>query len=76
MSSDEEKYTVLYDTKLMKPGCVLLQALGGLSTDVFYEFFGDVNCWLTHPTPDMKCYVVTKDQLTILKGLTNYERLP
>jgi hypothetical protein len=52
--------TVVYDLKLRKPGCVLLQAaMGGtVPNDTFPP-----TCWLTELTPDMKAYSITDEQL-------------
>lgn len=56
---------IVYDAKLKRPGCVLLQALGGtVSSEVMHRF--PTNSWLLAPTPDMKVYEVNEKQLEIL----------
>lgn len=60
--------TIVYDATLRRPGCVLLQAaLGGTVPD-FVRFFPSES-WLVEPTPDMKTYPVTADQLERLVAL-------
>lgn len=56
---------IVFDPVLKRPGCVLLQAVMGGTIPEFMELFDSYN-WLTSPTPDMKCYPVTEEQLQIL----------
>jgi hypothetical protein len=56
---------IVYDAVLRRPGCVLLQVtMGGTVPDFAQRFAG--TDWLTEPTPDMKLYEVTAEQLDIL----------
>ena len=71
---DTEIYTIMYDCTLRKPGCVLLQCFADLPKELFYRYFGDSNCWLVAPTPDMKLYRVTKSMLPILAEKTDFTR--
>lgn len=56
--------TILYDFKLKKVGCALLQAAYGTTINSFdLQRFGVEN-WLTFPTKDLKVYVLkTKEEL-------------
>ena len=57
---------VVFDTKLMKVGCVLLQAMmGGLSTDELHRHF-DPKHWFVTPTPDMALYAISQEELKLL----------
>lgn len=55
---------IAFDTKLMRPACVILQASLGCNPRVAHEFFSED--WLTSLTPDMKVYPVTAGQLAQL----------
>ena len=52
---------LLFDNKLKKPGCVILQVMAGCAhNNTFMQMtFTD---WLVNPTPDMKIYEATEDQ--------------
>ena len=62
--------TILYDVTLMKPGCVLLQAAAGCVISEFSTKF-PTECWLLSPTPNMKVYECTEEQL---QKLVNYHQ--
>lgn len=53
---------ILYDLKLMRPGCVLLQVVAGADRDAFMKYFGGSDRWLVSPTPGMKVYRATAKQ--------------
>ena len=53
---------IAYDTKLMRPGCVLLQAPLGCTAPNLADLF-PVNSWLLAPTPDLRVFPVTDAQL-------------
>lgn len=59
---------IAYDTKLYKPGCVLLQAMKGCDPKIAHEF--ETKYWLLAPTPDLKVYDVTDEQLSKLVTMT------
>lgn len=60
-------HRVLYDMKLRRPACVLLQAMAGGTLDGWnLQLLGD---WLVAPTPDMKIYTLTDEQLESLKAI-------
>lgn len=61
---------IAYDVDLMRPGCVLLQAVmvGGGEWNIASAFPSET--WLTHPTPGMKVYAVTDDELRRLVEMT------
>lgn len=48
-----EKITLIYDTELKRPGCVLLQAVAGCDQYALNRFFNSED-WLVSPTPGMK----------------------
>lgn len=52
---------LLFDTKLNRPGCVILQALANGSREALFEYFSSED-WLTAPTPDMKIMHGTPEQ--------------
>jgi hypothetical protein len=55
---------IAFDTKLRRPGCVLVQAALGASVPgtLFQRHFPH-ETWLVSPTEDMKVYSVTEEQL-------------
>lgn len=63
---------VAYDTKLMRPGCVLVAAMMGADTFPCHKF--DVHDWLLYPTADMAVYETTKEQLSRLVLMTENAR--
>lgn len=64
MSVSDRKYRLLYDVTLMRPGCVLLQAMAGGNVDgLTLQSIGE---WLTAPTPDMKMYTATDETLDMM----------
>lgn len=79
MSKDpKEQITLLFDTKLMRPACVLLQAAAGISGSgsyrgPIYEFF-DADDWLVNPTPDMKRMTGTREQWQKVSKITKERR--
>jgi hypothetical protein len=74
---DEPVYRIMYDCKLRKVGCVLLQQVGGtLPSGLFWKYFGDSNCWLVYPTDDLKLYPITESQLPLLAAKTDFTREP
>jgi len=59
---------IAYDTKLMRPGCAIIQsALGG--SPVVKKVF-PTDTWLEAPTPDMHLYEVNEEQLEQLIKMT------
>lgn len=65
--SREPTYTLLYDTDLGKPGCVLLQAIAG-DPGALRQFF-PAGEWLTAPTPGMVRLTGTAAQWRRVAGL-------
>jgi hypothetical protein len=65
------KFAIVYDVDERRPGCVLLQAaLGGtVPPSRFGELF-DAADWLLAPTPGMKLYRVTEEQLAYVAAKT------
>jgi hypothetical protein len=60
---------LVYDLKLARPACVLLQAAMGGSPGVAQQFPSEH--WLLAPTPDMKRYVISDEDLA---GLIEHHR--
>lgn len=63
---DDETY-IVYDPKLKRPGCVLLQAAMGGNERAANRFPSE--SWLLYPTPDMGRFKVTPGQLDYLVAL-------
>lgn len=59
---------IAYDIKLMKPGCVLLQAAMGGRPSLADEF--PTELWLLAPTPDLKVYPITPRDFRLLVAKT------
>lgn len=66
------KKILIWDMELMRPGCVILQAvLGGtVSTQDLYGL-GD---WLVDITPNMQPYAITDEELVKLRGMLKPKR--
>ena len=60
---------IVYDTKLMRPGCVLLQATHGCDPALAHRF--DTKHWLLAPTENLSVYPITDVQLDQLVDMTN-----
>jgi hypothetical protein len=61
---------IVFDVKKMQPGCVLLQAAMGGDTALFNKYFGGrSDLWLVAPTPDMKRYQTTEEELEKLVSM-------
>jgi hypothetical protein len=64
----DDSTLIAYDAKLMRPGCVLIQAAMGGDPALTRRF--DSDTWLVDMTPDMKRYRVTPAQAERLIELT------
>jgi len=53
---------LVYDTKLRRPGCVLLQAAAGCDWTMLDELGFQPREWLTAPTPDMRRLTGTREE--------------
>lgn len=63
--------SIVYDMKLKKPGCALLQAAYGASIGSFELQKFDADNWLLAPTPDTKLYSLgTKEELEMAIKVT------
>ena len=60
---------IVFDAKLMRPGCVLLQAAAGCDYTLAYKF--PPKSWLEAPTPDMRVYPLTPEILAALVRKVN-----
>jgi len=58
----EERFPILFDMDLMRPGCAILQVLANADRAAFDRFFGGAPGWLTEMTPGMKVYLGTAEQ--------------
>lgn len=57
------KISLIYDLKLRRPACVLLQALYGCGdSNGFLQSTFDAKEWLTAPTEDMQRICGTKEE--------------
>jgi hypothetical protein len=61
---------IAFDTRLRRPGCVLVQAALGASVPgtLFQRHFPH-ETWLVSPTEDMRVYPVTEEQLVLLSRM-------
>jgi hypothetical protein len=59
---------IAYDTVLKRPGCVLIQAALGGDIHLTSEF--ETKYWLLAPTPDMRVFEVTPEQMKKLIKIT------
>ena len=64
--------TIAYDATLKRPGCAIIQADMEATVNVSEHF--STEDWLLAPTPDMKLYPVTDEQLEQLKVITRVNR--
>lgn len=63
--------TFLYDKKLKKIGCPILQRTFGATISNFLLHLFDTENWFTSPTEDMEVYVVRDElQLEIVINMT------
>jgi hypothetical protein len=53
-----------YDLTLRRPACAILAAALGGDVALVHAF--NAENWLIHPTPDMKVYNITSEQLALL----------
>lgn len=71
-----KQITLLFDDKLMRPACVLLQAAAGYGEyNGFLRRNFDASVWLVALTPDMKRVVATQEEwlriVAMTKPMTN-----
>lgn len=59
---------IAYDCELRRPGCVILQAAMGGSSEAAKMF--PVESWLVAPTDGLNVYPVTRGQLKVLIEMT------
>jgi hypothetical protein len=62
VASPPEEIRMLFDLELMRPACVILQAISGGDTAAFRRYFGGADNWLTSPTPGMKMVSGTAEE--------------
>lgn len=60
---------IAYDVTLKRPGCVLLQAALRCDPSVVHAF--DSETWLVFPTPDLRVYAATDEELSRLVEITH-----
>lgn len=66
-------HTLIFDTKLKRPGCVLIQACGGGDRRLLGDLF-PAETWLTSPTPDMKEITGTREQWEMVAKDGHHDR--
>jgi hypothetical protein len=67
---------IVFDAKQMKPACVLLQAAMGGDTAPFNRHFGGMpELWLVAPTPDMRVYETSDDELRKIATIVEQKHL-
>jgi hypothetical protein len=59
---EHQQYSFVIDTELHRPGCALIQAMGGCNTNVNLWLEFPVESWLTAPTLNMKLITGSLDQ--------------
>jgi len=52
---------IAFDIKLMRPGCVLLQAVLRCNSQLAHRF--PTKSWLLTPTPDLRVYEASDEQI-------------
>lgn len=58
-----EKIVVVFDPVLLRPGCVILQALGGgADTGTLFKLGMHSEYWLVSPSPDMRPMAGTEEE--------------
>ena len=71
MPEDPEVVLLAYDVQERRPGCVLLAAAMGADTSAAKAFPSEL--WLTAPTPGLRVYRFSRQQLAIIvRSTTNY----
>ena len=63
---------ILFDRTLKRPGCVMLQVACGCGLQAALMF--DSEDWLLTPTPDMRVYEVTEDEVVELAKMAAERR--
>lgn len=58
---DLDTLTIVYDQRLLRPGCALLQAAMGGTAGIANCFPSEA--WLLAPTPDLQCYTLPRHLL-------------
>ncbi len=67
-----DEIVLVFDTKLRRPACVLIQALYGCGeNNGFLQMTFDTKTWLVAPTPDMIRIKGTKEQWEKMAKQTN-----
>lgn len=64
VTQSDRKYRIVFDVTRLRPACALIQAGLGGSWSVASNF--PPVSWLLHPTPEMRLYEVTPDELAAL----------
>ena len=59
---------IVYDADLRRPGCAIMQALGGAPSSVAQAF--PTESWLLAPTPGMRVYRLKPGELAALIDIT------
>lgn len=70
---DNSLITLIYDLDLLRPGCALIQAVGGGDSLALQEYF-DAEDWLVSPTPGMRTMRGTPAQWASAAKITRENR--
>lgn len=62
---------IVYDMKLRRPACPILQVVLGGDEGIARN----LQNWLINPTPDMKCYEISEEQLKKLEELDGKNKM-
>jgi hypothetical protein len=60
--NDDDTVKLVFDTKLKRPACVILQAIYGGDSGAVSEHFPP-DTWLITPTPDMTRFRIPRSRL-------------
>lgn len=66
---ENKVYNLAFDISLMRPGCVLIQAVKGCRAGLAELF--NTETWLLSPTDDLRVYPTTGKQLKQLVAAVN-----
>ena len=57
-----DEITLLFDIEQKRPGCAILQALAGCSSQDLWDVGFDSKDWILSPTPSMRKITGTKEE--------------
>ena len=72
MLDNKKHVKLLYDSQLLRPGCVLLAAVYGADRSIVSKF--DSQDWLVAPTPNLRLYSVPLSEIPNIVAMTKAHR--